>query len=934
MDKVKISEIAQELGMEAKVILAKATELTLDVKAVNSSVSIEEAETLMEYVMTGKAPAKAVPKEEPAPKVEVVKETTPKVEKEVEIPTKETKEPEPKVEVAEKEPAPKEEVPKKTPKKAPRTLQKITKVSKEPIKVETPVKEVVQETITEKAITEETVPEVVVKEVPEPVKEIESKTEETPATPATETPTPNTSEEPAKIEKKVPGSNLKKRRGLVIVKKKRVLNTGTTSARKEMAMPALADGAKKKKKIKKTGAVKSHDSERIDIFAGGDINAIDVMDDNEMVVLHDLNLLVGDEKEDKGQTKKKFDPSKMRSTKNSSFIRQRGISRKSSKRRKRKVEEDEVVISNIEIPEDIRVYEFAEKIGKQTSDIIKVLFTLGLMVTKNDFLDKDAIEILAEEFEVEVTTVNPLDEFDYEKEYDAEDSDEEKGGDEKPPVITIMGHVDHGKTSLLDKIRSAKVAAGEHGGITQHVGAYMVEKNGQKITFIDTPGHEAFTEMRSRGAQATDIVVIVVAADDGVKPQTKEAVEHAKAAKVPFIIAVNKIDKEGANPDLAKAGLAELGVTPTDWGGEHEFVSVSAHTGEGIEELLEVLLLQAEILELKANRALKAKATVVESSIEKGRGPVATIIMNNGTLRVGDTIVCGVAYGKVRALMDEDNKSLKEILPGEPGVVLGLSEVPDAGDVLVAVESDKEARAFANKRADYIRQRELSRSTKVTLDDLSAKIAEGQIKNLPVILKADVAGSLEALKGSLSKLKNEEVRVQVISAGVGGVTESDLALAEASEDAVILGFNVRPTGSVKEKAKRLGIEIDTYNVIYDLLDDVESLLGGLLSPIIREESLGQAEVREVFKVPKLGSIAGSIVTDGVINRGAKVRVIRDGVVIYEGEISSLKRFKDDAREVAKGYECGIGVVGYDDVQPGDFFESFHEVEEKATLQKS
>ncbi len=900
MDKVKINEIAQELGMEAKVILAKAVEIDLAVKAANSSVSIEEAGILMDYIMTGKAPIVKEVKKAPTPKATVKKEQAPK-------------EPAPVAKKAEVIEATIEEVPKTVtkPKVAPRKITKIVKEVPKEEKIEVPekkpeVEKVIPETPLKVEKVEPTPPAVVEEPVVVETKEAEK--------------------EPEVV--KVPVTNLKKRRGLVIVKKRKVLKNESTSKR-EMTMPALADGAKKKRKIKKTAASRGTDSERIDIFAGGDINAIDVMGDSEMVVLHDMNLLVGEEKEDKGQTKKKFDPTKMRSTKNSSFVRQRGISRK-SKRRKRKVEEEEVIISNIEIPEDIRVYEFAEKIGKQTSDIIKVLFTLGLMVTKNDFLDKDSIEILAEEFEVEVTTVNPLDEFDYEKEYESSE-EEDADAETRPPVITIMGHVDHGKTSLLDKIRSAKVASGEHGGITQHVGAYMVEKNGQKITFIDTPGHEAFTEMRSRGAQATDIVIIVVAADDGVKPQTKESVEHAQAAGVPFIIAINKIDKEGANPDHAKAGLAELGVTPTDWGGEHEFVNVSAHTGEGIDELLEILLLQAEILELKANKNLKAKAIVVESSIEKGRGPVATIIMKNGSLSVGDTMVCGVSFGKVRALMDENNKSLKVVHPGEPAVVLGLSEVADAGDVLVTVDSDKEAKAFANKRADYIRQRELSRSTKVTLDDLSAKIAEGQIKNLPVILKADVAGSLEALKGSLSKLRNDEVKVQIISSGVGGVTESDLSLAEASENAVILGFNVRPTGTVKEKAKKLGIEINTYNIIYDLLDDVEGLLGGLLSPIIREESLGQAEVREVFSVPKLGAIAGSIVTDGVINRGAKVRVIREGVVIYEGEVSSLKRFKDDVKEVAKGYECGIGIVGYNDVKPGDFFESFHEVEEKATL---
>ncbi len=889
MDKVRISEIAQELGMDTKAVLTKANEMNLAVKAANSAVSMEEAGALMDFILTGKA----------APK----KEKKPVVKKAVKSTPAETEAKKPKTEAKKSETAPK--------------------------KVETPQAKTVQKTVEKEVISEKA------KETPAAKEKTtleKTNVETTKAVPQQETKIAKEEEEAKPVEKKptIAPSNLKKRRGLVIVKKRKPAREDT-SARKEMAMPGLAEGAKKKKKVKKVPATtRNNDSEKIDIFAGGGINAIDVMDDSEMVVLHDFDLTIPEEKEDKGQTKKKFDPSQMRSTKNSSFVRQRGISRKSTKRRRRKVEENNEVITNVEIPEEIRVYEFAEKIGKQTSDIIKVLFTLGMMVTKNDFLDKDAIEILAEEFGVEVSTINPLDEFDYEKEYENSD-EEEEGTTVKPPVITIMGHVDHGKTSLLDKIRSAKVAAGEHGGITQHVGAYMVEKNGQKITFIDTPGHEAFTEMRSRGAQATDIVVIVVAADDGVKPQTKEAVEHAKAANVPFIIAINKIDKPGANPDLAKAGLAELGVTPTDWGGDYEFVNVSAHTGEGIDELLEVLLLQAEILELKANKDLKAKATVVESSLEKGRGPVATIIMQNGSLKVGDTVVCGVAYGKVRALMDENNKKLKVIEPGEPGVVLGLSEVPDAGDILVAVDSDKEAREFANKRAEYIRQKELSRSTKVTLDDLSAKIAEGHIKNLPVILKADVAGSLEALKGSLEKLRNDEVKVQVISSGVGGVTESDIALAEASEHAVILGFNVRPTGSVKEKAKKQGVEINTYNVIYDLLDDVRDLLGGLLSPVIREEALGQAEVREVFNVPKLGAIAGSIVTDGVINRGAKVRVIRDGVVIYEGEVSSLKRFKDDVKEVSKGYECGIGVVGYSDIKPGDYLESFKEVEEKATL---
>ena len=891
MDKVRISEIAQELGMEAKDILVKAKEVDLAVKAANSTVSTEEAGNLMDYVLTGvyKGGQEKVEEKQPEAAKPVVKKT---VKKETTAKPKAT---------PEKVSTPVEPVIKKTEPKV--EVKKETPVKQESIKkVEKPIEKEVPKKI-----------EPVVEKKAEPVAEPKEKEAETPK------------------KETIAQASLKKRRGLVIVrkKKKEPIKEPTTSGRKKIIeMPQIVDGAqKKKKKIKKGASAKQDGLQRIDMFGGGDISSIEILGEDEMVVLHDFDFTDKKTFDTETATKKKFDPTKMRATKQSSFTQFRGISRKSKKRRKRKEEPLVENISSIEIPEDIRVYEFAEKLNRPISDIIKVLFTLGVMVTKNDFLDKDAIEILAEEFEVEVVTVNPLDEFDYESDYEEGQGE----GESRPPVITIMGHVDHGKTSLLDKIRSTKVASGEHGGITQHIGAYMIEKDGQNITFIDTPGHAAFTEMRSRGAQATDIVVIVVAADDGVKPQTKEAVEHAKAANVPFVIAINKIDKEAANPDLAKAGLAELGVTPTDWGGEHEFINVSAHTGEGIDELLEVLLLQAEILELKAQKDTKAKATVIESSLQKGRGPVATIIVNNGTLNIGDTIVCGVAYGKVKLLLNEDGEKLKQILPGEPGVVVGLSEVPGAGESLVSVESDKVAREFANKRADYIRQKELSKSTKVTIEDLGAQIAEGNIKSLPVILKADVAGSLEALKGSLEKLRNEEVKVNVISSGVGGVTESDITLAEASENCVILGFNVRPTGSVKEKAKRQGVEISTYNIIYDLIDDVKNLLGGLLSPIIKEENLGQAEVREVFSVPKLGHIAGSIVTDGVINRGAKVRVIREGVVIYEGEVSSLKRFKDDVKEVSKGYECGIGVVGYSDIKPGDYLESFKEVQERATL---
>ena len=555
---------------------------------------------------------------------------------------------------------------------------------------------------------------------------------------------------------------------------------------------------------------------------------------------------------------------------------------------------------------------------------------LGMMTTKNDFLDEDAIEILADEFNVEVNIIDDQKEFDYVAAYEEEIKDDENL-QPRAPVITIMGHVDHGKTSLLDYIRKSRVAAGEAGGITQHVGAYMVNKNGKNITFIDTPGHEAFTAMRARGAGVTDIVIIVVAADDGVKPQTKEAVSHAKAAGVPIIIAINKMDKESANPDLVKTGLAELDIMPTEWGGKYEFVPISAKTGMGIDDLLEIVLLQADLLELKANPKANAKATVIESSLQKGRGPVATIIVENGTLNVGDTVVAGVAYGKIRSLLDDQGRPLKEIKPGECGVIVGLSEIAEAGETLIGVKTDKEAREYAQKKAEYIRQKELSKSTKVSIDELSAKIAEGELKTLPVIIKADVGGSLEALKASLEKLANDEIRVNVIHSGVGGITQSDVALASASNDCIILGFNIRPTGEIKEKAKESGVEIKTYNVIYNLIDDVKAILGGLMSPIIREEQLGQAQVRQVIHVPKVGAIAGCIVTEGTINRGAKIRLIREGVVVYEGLVSSLKRFKDDVKEVAKGYECGVGIENFNDIRENDYIESFKEVKEKATL---
>ncbi len=471
----------------------------------------------------------------------------------------------------------------------------------------------------------------------------------------------------------------------------------------------------------------------------------------------------------------------------------------------------------------------------------------------------------------------------------------------------------------------------EAGGITQHVGAYQVEKNGKKITFVDTPGHEAFTEMRARGAQATDIVIIVVAADDGVMPQTKEAIAHTKAAGVPLIVAINKMDKESANPDNVKSQLSEIGVMTTEWGGEYEFVPVSAHSGMGIDDLLETILLQAEVMELKADATREAKAVVVESSLEKGFGPVANVIIQNGTLRLGDNVIVGKTYGRIKAIRLDDGSNVKEIGPSTPAAIVGLNEVPGAGDELIVMATDKEVRELAEKRAEYDRTKQLSKSTKASLDDLSALIAEGQLKTLPVIIKADVQGSLEAIKGSLEKLRNEEVKVNIIHEGVGGVTESDLALADASEHAVVLGFNVRPTGAVKKKSKELGIEIRSYSIIYDLLDEVKALLGGMMSPVISEEVTGQADVRETFVVGKVGTIAGCKVSDGVITRNSKARLIRDGVVVYESKISSLKRFNEDAKEVKNGYECGIMLENFNDIKDGDVIETYKDVEEQVTI---
>jgi translation initiation factor IF-2 len=889
MDKVKIQEIADEAGLSNADLLDKAKELGFDVKAANSTISMENAGILVDYAISGTLP-KDFKKPGSKTKITVVKKKVPETVAESKVAETSAKE-----------------------------NEKVTAREELPETEET-------EVVTEKVM--ETVEKPVEKTVEKPVvKEVKKRKGISVVSKKTE---------PEKTPAAAEGQEKPKRRtlsrgGIKIVRKAKPapVRAGTKISMGDQT-PYVA-----KKKPKKVAEARDSGT-KIDIFnhesMGGEISS--GFGEEEVVLLDfsDKNIyeeMMRQEQKRKEEMKKREAASGGPTKGRQPFRPQQKRSLKRGGKRKKYVKEESTeVVTSIEIPENVRVYEFAEKVNKSVGEVVKVLFALGMMVTKNDFLSKDEIEILAEEFEVEVTTMNPLDELDYVQAYDA---GEDTNLEERPPVITIMGHVDHGKTSLLDKIRSARVADKEAGGITQHVGAYQVEKNGKKITFVDTPGHEAFTEMRARGAQATDIVIIVVAADDGVMPQTKEAIAHTKAAGVPLIVAINKMDKASANPDNVKSQLAEIDVMATDWGGEYEFVPVSAHTGLGIDDLLETILLQAEVMELEADATRKAKAVVVESSLEKGFGPVANVIIKNGTLHVGDNVIVGKTYGRIKAIKLDDGSSVKEIGPSTPAAIVGLNEVPGAGEILVAMDTDKEVRELAEKRAEYDRAKQLSKSTKASLDDLSALIAEGQLKSLPVIIKADVQGSLEAIKGSLEKLRNEEVKVNIIHEGVGGVTESDLTLADASEHAVVLGFNVRPTGAVKKKSKELGIEIRSYSIIYDLLDDVKALLGGMMSPVISEEVTGQAEVRETFVVGKVGTIAGCKVSDGVITRNSKARLIRDGVVVYESSISSLKRFNEDVREVKNGYECGIMLENFNDIKEGDVIETFKNVEEQVTL---
>ena len=584
-----------------------------------------------------------------------------------------------------------------------------------------------------------------------------------------------------------------------------------------------------------------------------------------------------------------------------------------------------VVKQKVDYPKSITYFEgitvgaLAERLGRNASEIIKLLFMLGKMVTINTNMDDESIQLVCMEYAVEFELEVVIDEVSLE---DLEEEDV-KNLKPRPAIVTIMGHVDHGKTTLLDTIRNSEVVSGEFGGITQHIGAYQVSANNKKITFLDTPGHAAFTAMRARGASVTDIIILVVAADDGVMPQTKEAVDHAKAAGVPIIVAINKIDKPDINIDRIMNAMADLGLLPEEWGGETIYCQLSAKTGEGVDSLLETILVLSEVHEFTANPDRKASGTVIEAKLDKGRGPVTTLLIQNGTLRTSDSVVVGSAYGKVRRMTDDRGREIKIALPSMPVEIIGLNDVPEAGDNFKAFDSDKKAREIASKRSQSKIENDRRSTSALSLDDLSRQIQEGEVQEVPIVLKADVQGSAEAVKASLEKINVDGVRVNVIRSTAGAISESDVMLASAAK-AVVYGFNVRPDANVRRKAEEEGIQIRLHNIIYKVVEEMEAAMKGMLAPVYEEVIFGQAEVRKTYKVSKIGTIAGCMVTDGKIVRDSNTRLIREGVVIYDGKLGSLKRFENDTKEVNTGYECGITIENFNDIKESDIIESYGE----------
>ncbi len=916
MSKVRIYDLAKEMGVAPKELANRIKKMGYDIRSHSSTLSEEDAQEVKHRLE-----AEGWPKEK-----QVQEETPPKRPKKTGIIIRRAKEKE-----AEKEKEAQEV-------KAVKPKLKIKLVIKKPVKKEEISEEEVESKEKPEVKAEEEsvgISEKVIPEAPPEEEKIEERPEKRPEEEAKVVEAQKPAEEEAKEEKEVKevvrGPKVVARAVGVakeVIKKKekeekkpkekpkkprRVVTDFAKKAKPSVQAPPPEKPAEKKKKARKKEVVELEEFRK---KKAAKKRAAKPKTEREEI-LEELELMkeleAGPEAMELPEVQEEETPSP-----------------KAEKEEKKEASERPPTLprkeKKIKVYESIQVGELAKLMGVKASEIIRKFMEMGTMVTINQSIDPETAAIIAAEFGYEVEQA-PIEEEQL-LEYTPPSPEELEP---RPPVVTVMGHVDHGKTTLLDAIRQTDVAAREAGGITQHIGAYKVcLENGQKITFIDTPGHEAFTSMRARGAQVTDIVILVVAADDGVMDQTREAIDHARAAGVPVVVAINKIDKPEANPERVKTELAELGLVPEEWGGETLYAEISAKKKIGIRDLLDLVLLQAEMLELKAAPNRPARGRIIESRLDKGRGPVATIIVQEGTLHEGDSFVAGTTYGRVRAMLDEHGRRLKQAGPSTPVEVLGFSEVPQAGDDFIVMPDEQKARKVAEYRARKQREAEVAREAKMSLEKLFERLREGEIKELKVILKADVQGTLEALADSLRKLSTEEVRVNIIRTGIGAVSESDVMLASASE-AIIIGFNVRPTAKAKALAQQEKVEIRFYDVIYKVIEDVKKAMAGLLEPEYEERIMGVAEVRATFKVPKVGVVAGCYVKEGKIERGARVRLLRDSVVIYTGRIASLKRFKEDVKEVVAGYECGVGLENFHDIKVGDLLEAFEVVEIKREL---
>ncbi len=931
---MKIHELAKELNMDTKIVLEKAQSMGIDVHDKDSILKDMDAKAVKNIILIGHKGGDT----------KIVKATPKKADAKTE---------EPKVTVkAANIPMPQQ----KTKKAAPAKQQEKHPTQKPPVG-----KPVVNKDLENRQKPPVGKP-VVSKELEERTKAAEKAVEvktETPKTevPATEVKAEAPKAEPKKETAKTADGKPVRQQGLKIIKKAEEVREEERLAKEKREKAAAERTAAKKpaekpqrkdNKEKRDGEGKGRDNRKDGGREGRgqkrdgdrpqrrDNNSQDRKPQQrresqpvaaEPILEKPSSHKKGDKSKDKDKERNKFDRLERGGKKGGKPQPTRSLEKKERKKKPNKPKaapEPEVEV--IELPEGtvmlnvpITVAGFAEQVRVSVSQIIMTLMKMGVMANMNQNLDEDTVMLLAEEMGVQVAIAKVHEEEEEEGIENFEDKEEDLK--DRAPIITVMGHVDHGKTSLLDAIRNTNVTAGESGGITQHIGASEVIHNGQKIVFLDTPGHEAFTAMRARGAHTTDIAVLVVAADDSVKPQTIESISHAKAAGVPIIVAINKMDKPAANPDMVKKDLAENGVLVEDWGGDTICVPVSAKKGDGIDDLLEMILLQAEVLELKANPNRLALGTVLEARLDKAKGPVASLLVLNGTLKAGMSVVAGTCSGKIRLMTNDKGEKIRQAGPATAVEILGLTEVPHAGDEFNAVKDAAVAREIAEKRQEKQREEVLARNASTTLEELFSQIQEGEVKELPLIIKADVQGSVGAIVGSLEKLKNENVRVKIIHTGVGAPTESDVMLAGTS-GAVIIGFNVRPSAAVTSIAERDSIQIRSYRVIYDIIDDVENAMKGMLDPEFKEVVLGSVEIRTTFKVPGVGIIGGAYVTNGKVVRNAEVRLVRDGIVIHEGKISSLKRFKDDAREVNQGYECGIGIENYNDIKEGDIIECF------------